>query len=104
MSWVNPYYRSDHWHALRDACRERARGQCEVLGCGRLGSVADHIQTRPPVPHPCELDVLENLRWICRFHDAQTKERRRGGERRRAGRFTVKGCDADGWPLDPARR
>jgi hypothetical protein len=104
MSYVNPYYKTAHWHALQDACRRRAHGRCEVPGCQQLGRVADHIETRPPVPYPCEQDRLDNLRWICRSHDAQVKEQRRGGARKAGGKFRVKGSDAQGWPLDPARR
>lgn len=68
--------------------------------------IVDHIVTRPPVPYPTARDVLANVRDLCRPHDAQVKERRRGdaSSRRAGGRFTLKGCDAEGWPLDPTRR
>lgn len=67
--------------------------------------VADHIKTRQPVPFACEQDRLDNLRTLCLSHDAQVKETRRGQSyRKQGGTFKVKGCDEDGWPLDPGRR
>jgi hypothetical protein len=98
----SPYYQSAHWKALRRACISRDGGACTVPGCPKPGRVADHIETRPDVPHPCELDTLSNLRSLCFSHDAQVKER--GGQRKQAGSFKVRGCDANGWPLDPSRR
>jgi hypothetical protein len=58
------------------------------------------------VPTPCDADRLDNLRCLCLSHDSQVKERHRGqgGTRRSSGQFKLKGCDADGWPLDPQRR
>ena len=97
-----PYYQSAHWKALRRACISRDNGRCTVPGCCKPGRVADHIETRPDVPEPTGFDVLSNLRLLCLSHDAQVKERR--GQRKQGGAFRVKGCDADGWPLDPARR
>ena len=100
---TNPYYNSQHWRSLREACIERDRGRCVVPGCNKPGKVVDHIKTRPQVPHPCELDRLDNLRLICLQHDLQCKELH-NGERRAGGNFRVKGADADGWPLDPRWR
>lgn len=98
----SPYYQTPHWKVLRAQCLERDGGRCVVAGCARTAVTADHIKTRPPVPHPCPLDRLDNLRSLCATHDAQVKER--GGVRKQGGEFKVKGCDAEGWPLDPARR
>jgi hypothetical protein len=102
----NPYYQSAHWRELRDACLARDNYRCVVDGCGQIGRVADHIETRPPVSHPCALDRLDNLRTLCRSHDAQVKEQQRGSSaaRKQGGVFRVKGCDADGWPYDPRHR
>jgi hypothetical protein len=99
----SPYYNSPHWRALRAACLHRDGYLCTVPGCGQHARVADHIETRPPVPHPTPLDVLSNTRSLCRSHDSQTKEQHRGvaGSRKQGGKFKVKGCTADGWPLDP---
>ena len=105
MSRGNPYYSSPHWKALRAACIRRDRGVCTVEGCSQPGRVADHIETRPDVPHPTPQDRLDNLRLLCLSHDSQVKEQRRGNSstRRQGGEFKVKGCDVDGWPLDPQR-
>lgn len=74
-------------------------------GCQHLGKVVDHIETRPPVPYPTPFDVLDNVRLLCLIHDSQVKEKRRGDSNSRRGDgFTVKGCDVDGWPLDPRHR
>ena len=102
---ADPYYQSPHWHTLRDACLARDHRRCTVVGCRSRGVVADHIVTRPPVPYPTPQDCLENLRTLCRSHDSQVKEPRRGGgERKQGGVFRVKGCDVDGWPLSPQHR
>jgi len=90
---------------LRAACLARDGWRCQVPGCCAVAQVADHIVARPFVPFPCEQDTLANLRSLCRSHDAQVKERRRGvAIRKQGGAFKVKGCDEDGWPLDPSRR
>ena len=98
----SPYYQSAHWKALREACLERDGHRCTVPGCGKRGQVADHIETRRNAPVPTAADVLSNLRTLCLSHDAQIKERR--GIRKQAGTFKVRGCDENGWPLDPSRR
>lgn len=99
----NPYYQSQHWRDLRRACIKRDRGRCVVPGCHAPGQVVDHIETRPRVSHPCHADRLENVRLICFQHDAQVKEKA-DGTRANGGKFTIRGADANGWPLDPARR
>jgi 5-methylcytosine-specific restriction endonuclease McrA len=100
-----PYYRSKHWRDLRDRCLRRDRFRCRVEGCPQQGKVADHIVARAPVPYPTAADVISNLRTLCLSHDAQVKEERRGvALRKQGGRFKVRGCDADGWPLDPGHR
>jgi hypothetical protein len=103
---ADPYYQSNHWKALCAAVDARDRGLCVVPGCGCRGVIHDHIETRPPVPYPTEFDVLSNIRLLCRSHDSQVKERRRGSavHRKQGGVFKVKGSDADGWPYDPRRR
>jgi hypothetical protein len=102
MTGSSPYYQTPHWKALRAACFARDRGLCKAPGCRMRGVVADHIVTRPNVPEPTELDCLSNLRLLCASHDAQVKER--GGVRKQAGEFRIRGCDEAGWPLDPSRR
>lgn len=103
---ANPYYFTAHWRSLRAACILRDDGRCTVRGCQQVGTVADHIETRPNVPYPTPQDRLDNLRLLCTTHDAQVKEQRRGNfaTRKQHGKFRVKGCDANGWPFDPERR
>lgn len=99
----NTYYTTPHWKALKRACHDRDRWRCTIPGCQEptgKGLVCDHIETRPNVSYPTPADVLSNTRTLCAFHDRQIKEKA-NGERRRDGKATVKGCDADGWPLDP---
>jgi hypothetical protein len=96
------FYQTAEWRTLRAACLRRDGYLCTVPGCGRRGYIADHILTRPQVPHLTLLDTLDNLRTLCGTHDAQVKER--AGVRKQDGQFRVKGCDVDGWPLDPNRR
>ena len=100
------YYRSPHWRTLRRACLLRDGFSCTVPGCGREGRVADHIEARPPSAQPTAADRLDNLRTLCLSHDAQVKEQRRGQSysRKQGGSFKLRGSDAEGWPLDPARR
>lgn len=99
------YYASAHWRSLRDVCRERAAGMCEVEGCRCVGSIADHIDARPDLPYPTPFDTLDNLRWLCASHDSQVKEQCQNDSfsRRNGGRFRINGCDEAGWPLDPKR-
>lgn len=101
---ANPYYFSQHWHELKAQALARAGGLCEVLGCGWPAKVVDHVETRPPTPEPCELDRLDNLRCLCRSHDAQVKERRRGDGASRKSQLHARGCDASGRPLDPVHQ
>jgi 5-methylcytosine-specific restriction endonuclease McrA len=102
---ADAYYQSSHWKVLRAACVQRDGGRCTVPGCNRQGVVADHIVARKPLPYITEHDRIENLRLLCRSHDAQCKEQRRGAaQRKQGGVFRVRGCDTSGWPLDPTRR
>jgi 5-methylcytosine-specific restriction endonuclease McrA len=79
------------------AALQRDGFRCTVPGCGQRASVVDHIVSR----RTAGADTLANLRSLCREHDNQVKERERGA-RRSAGKFTVRGCDANGIPRDPA--
>ncbi|MCW2243591.1 HNH endonuclease [Azospirillum canadense] len=97
----NPFYRTPFWLGLRKQALAQANYRCLAQGCGKLGTHVDHIITRPRgAPGPTQADVLTNLRVLCAQHDAQVKEGR-GGVRRNGGQLTVRGCDANGRPLDP---
>jgi 5-methylcytosine-specific restriction endonuclease McrA len=58
--------------------------------------VVDHIKRR----RDGGSDALDNLRSLCDQHDRQVKERP-SGQRANAGKLFVRGCDANGRPLDP---
>lgn len=99
----NPFYKSRFWVNLREQRLELDAHRCVVPGCTERGCVVDHIETRPPnAPYPTPADRIDNLRTLCRTHDAQVKEQRVGGARKQGGRFRVKGCDASGQSLDPS--
>lgn len=91
----NPSYRSSFWRELREA-RLRLDGYRRVApGCTRRAVVADHIEARPSsLPTPCDADRLDNLRSLCASHDS----------RKQGGNLRTRGCDAEGWPLDPHHR
>jgi hypothetical protein len=92
------YYWTRHWRALRQDALVRDAGRCTAPGCTAPAVVVDHKKTRPRVPYATPADRLDNLRSLCRTHDAQVKELRYGG-RRRGGVPVAKGVDAEGWPL-----
>lgn len=98
----NSFYKTPFWLKLRAQCLERDGYRCRVPGCTERATHADHIETRPLSPTPTPADRLDNLRSLCASHDAQVKER--GGKRMSGGQFTVRGCDANGWPRDPKHR
>ena len=95
----DPFYKTGTWARLKAVVRRRSGGVCEVLECSAPAVVCDHIVAR----RAGGADHESNLRDLCRQHDGQVKEMA-DGSRRRDGRCTIRGCDADGWPLDPARR
>jgi 5-methylcytosine-specific restriction endonuclease McrA len=100
----SPYYQTPHWRALRLQCLERDQHTCVVPGCNRRGNIADHIVARPDKPHPTPHDVLSNLRTLCRDHDNQVKERKGRYARKGDGKFRLRGCTLDGWPVDTGGR
>ena len=97
------FYASPAWRALRLAALERDGFRCVVPGCGKRATHVDHIVRQPHAATPTAADRLDNLRSLCAFHDAQVKERP-SGTRQRGGRFSIRGADKDGWPMDPQRR
>lgn len=98
----NPFYKSEFWKRLRAAALNRDNGRCQVQGCGKRARVVDHIQTRPRgETGPTDWDRLGNLRCLCDYHDKQVKEKK-DGTRKRDGKFSVPGWDAEGFPVDPA--
>lgn len=98
---TNPFYLSAFWRDLRRRCLARDK-VCRLCG-RRWASVADHIVTRPNVPRPTPLDIVENLRGLCGDCDRRVKELP-GGRRRNDGAIRVRGCDVHGMPFDPRHR
>ena len=102
------YYHSPHWKALKLEALKRDRFRCTVPGCGATRATSrltvDHKEPRPRgALGPTDKDVLSNLRTLCKAHDNQVMQGA-DGQRRNGGEFVIRGCDADGWPLDPKRR
>jgi len=77
------------WHRIRDAFLA-AHPTCAV--CGAVAVDVDHIVAR----RAGGSDDWANLQALCARHHRSTKQ----AQERRGGR--VRGCDANGWPLDPA--
>lgn len=94
-STSDPFYKSTEWRKLCVSVRKRARGRCEVPGCGCPGRIVDHIVSRRNggSNHP------HNLRLLCDVHDKQVKELP-SGNRRNQGEFRL-GVAENGRPKDP---
>lgn len=87
---TDPYYRSTEWRALRAAVLRRDP-ICKTPSCGRPSQHADHIKPRSRGG----TDTMGNLRGLCwSCHSRVTRQ----GNNKPLG---LKGCDADGAPLDP---
>lgn len=84
---MTDFYKTPFWKRLRAACLKRDR-ICTTPGCTKRAAVADHIVPRSKGG----ADTLENLRGLCIQHHNQ---RRHGGEP------YLKGCNANGQPVDP---
>src|SRR5437764_15161038 len=92
------YYHSRHWKELRARALARDGYRCVVPGCDRAADRVDHIVARKDGG----ADALSNLRSLCAEHDNQAhREKGRRGSGPREARFEVRGCDADGRPIDP---
>ena len=89
------YYHSSAWRRLRKQRLQMDNYRCVVPGCGAIAKRVDHIVSRKAGG----TDTLDNLRSLCVAHDNAIKEDARG-TRRTDGKLFVRGCDADGWPLD----
>lgn len=69
--------------------------RCVVPACGQPAKYVDHIVPR----RDGGPDALPNLRSLCAYHDNAIRQDRHG--KRRMGGI-MKGCRADGSPVDPA--
>lgn len=94
---TDPFYRSKEWRALRAAVLRRDP-ICRTPGCTRPSTHVDHNtpRARGGSDHP------SNLVGRCAScHSAKTAAADGGFGNKRRDRAPVKGCDADGLPLDP---
>ena len=95
------FYKTSFWQKLRAEVLGRDNYKCAVKGCFEKATVVDHIISRPRgLIWKCKEDAKENLRSLCTDHDNQVKEGK-NGERRGNGEFFVRGCDRNGFPVDP---
>ena len=90
----DPFYTSRIWRSICTEVKIRSRGMCEVPKCTSPGKVVDHIISRRMGGR----DHPDNMRYLCRRHDNQVKEKS-DGTRKSNGVFKVIGCDVDGWPI-----
>lgn len=103
MKRADPFYLSPEWRAVRLRVLRRDGHRCVVCrkdvsppGAARV----DHILPRRQRP---DLALDEsNLRTLCAYHDNQSHREKPSGGGNRDERFVIRGCDADGWPRDPA--
>ena len=93
----DPFYQTPEWRRLREDALFRDLYRCAVPGCRTYATRVDHIISRKRGG----ADHLDNLRCLCAAHDNQIKEDATG-KRRRDGKLSLPGCDANGRPLDPS--
>ncbi|MEJ0015700.1 MAG: HNH endonuclease signature motif containing protein [Acetobacteraceae bacterium] len=97
----DPFYRSPAWRRCRKAF-VAAHPVCDVPGCGQPTTDVDHRQAIAAGGAPF---AWSNLRGLCHAHHSQKTARQDRPSYRRSDRpLTVRGTDADGWPLDPGHR
>ena len=91
---VQPLYRSKQWKARRELqlTLEPLCALCKQLGRLTPATVADHV-----VPHRGDHDLFWNgaLQSLCAPCHSSVKQEAEN-------RGYVRGCDANGWPLDQA--
>jgi 5-methylcytosine-specific restriction endonuclease McrA len=95
------FYQSPAWRALRKATLT-ANPLCSVPGCGVASRHVDHRVARSR--GGASLDPA-NLVALCHPHHSEKTARVDGGfGNQRGGEATLraKGCDLNGWPLDPS--
>ena len=93
------FYQQPAWRKLRLIALRRDHFRCVVCGIDVSGSGkarVDHIKPRKTHPHLAF--TLSNLRTLCPAHDAQSHLEKLTGSTQRIERFTLRGCDANGWP------
>jgi 5-methylcytosine-specific restriction enzyme A len=91
---VAGFYSTASWRALRWAqlSKEPLCRMCQSQGRLTPATVADHV-----VPHRGDWDAFVGgeLQSLCKTcHDGAKQSLEKGGR--------LRGCDAEGWPLDPS--
>ena len=97
-----PFYRSAEWRAFRARILRHRQGVCAVPGCPRRATHVDHLDPVRTAPSRA-LDPL-NVQALCHAHHSAKTAGADGGfgnPRGGGAPLRVKGCDADGVPLDP---
>ena len=91
---IQPLYRSKEWRAKRELqlTLEPLCRLCKQVGRITAATVADHIE-----PHRGDLEKFWDgeLMSLCATCHSSVKQEAEN-------RGYVRGCDASGWPLDPA--
>lgn len=86
------WYKTTQWRALRLATFTRDLYTCRMCAKVTASPVCDHV-----TPHKGDPDLFfdaANLQTLCaKCHDSAKQSQERTG--------VVRGCDADGRPLDP---
>ena len=98
----DPFYKSAAWRDVRTTFL-RSRPPCSVTGCNRRAGHVDHIRSRRS--GGAALDP-RNLQAMCHNHHSQKTAQVDGGMGNAPGvyRPSIRGCDANGRPVDPAHR
>ena len=98
---ANGFYDTPQWKALRRLALQRDGYRCTICRCdvrGKGKARVDHIHSIHARPDLALM--LSNVRTLCPEHDNQAhREKPKGQGAQRDARFTIKGCDIDGWPL-----
>lgn len=98
-------YQTRKWRAVRAFVLKRDLWRCVVCNAdvSAVGAArVDHIKTVET--HPELVFDPTNLRTLCVLHDNQSHREKgawRSSPTEREERFTIKGVDSRGWPVDP---
>lgn len=101
----DPIYGDPRYYRWRALVLKRDGYRCTVCGAdvrGRGKARAHHVT--PLKAGGAPFDPANGVTLCNEHHEQAHRERARGGGGPNDARFVVRGCDADGWPLDPSRR
>lgn len=101
----DPIYTDPRYYRWRAAVLKRDGYRCQVCGCDVSGKGKARAHHRTPIKAGGSPFDVSNGVTLCNEHHEQAhRDRSAGGAAGTPGLMVVRGCDADGWPLDPARR